>query len=237
MSLEILRERRWRSRARQGEDPRDHRQGHLRDDQRQGPVRRRAERDHADRLRAVPEGQAAADLAEVDRDRPSTSRRRAGSARAGAARCRSLDRHAAVGPAAVRGPGHRLALRAGRARAEPGLRHDAHAQRRARRRRDAGRIRRVLGVHARRRVAARRRPVVAALGGAALGYAVSTAVLFRRLLASGRRRPRRRLEGNSLLLFFGLSIIAAERRRARLHAEQPGLRVLGRRRIASATWR
>ena len=66
-------------------------------------------------------------------------------------------RHAAVGPAPVRGAGHGVALRARRPRAEPRLRHDAHAQCRPRRIRHARCLRRVLGVHGRRRVAVRRR--------------------------------------------------------------------------------
>ena len=56
-------------------------------------------------------------------------------------------RHPAVRPAPVRGPGDGLALRPRRARAEPRLRHPAHAQRRPRRRRHARRVRRLLGVH------------------------------------------------------------------------------------------
>jgi branched-chain amino acid transport system substrate-binding protein len=58
MSLEILQS----AVARAGLDKEKIReiifQGHLRDDQRQGPLRGRAERDHADRLRADAEGQA-----------------------------------------------------------------------------------------------------------------------------------------------------------------------------------
>ena len=82
----------------------------------------------------------------------------------------------------------------------------AHAQRRAWRRRHARRLRRLLGVHAAgvsplRRRAARR----AALGGAA-GLA-----LYRGAVpppaARGAGAAPARLEGNSLLLFFGLSII------------------------------
>ena len=129
------------------------------------------------------------------------------------------------GPAAVRGAGHRLALRAGRARAEPRLRHDAHAQRRARRRRDARRLRRLLGVHARRRLAARRRPAGRARSARCSGYALYRG-LFRRLLASGAGAGSARLEGNSLLLFFGLSIILQNVAALAFTPNSRGLRVL-----------
>ena len=71
-------------------------------------------------------------------------------------------------------------------------------------------------------VAAARRTVVAALGGL-IGYALYRGV-FRRLLAADPPNAGR-LEGNSLLLFFGLSIIVQNVDRDGVHAQQPGVAV------------
>ena len=165
-------------------------QGHLRDDQRPGTLRGRAERDHADGLRADAEGQAPDRLAEVDRDRPVRAeeglveRRAAGAARSRRSSTRLLSGQLLFA-ALVTGSLYAL----GRARPEPRLRHHAHAQRRPRRRRHARRVRRLLGIHRLRRLAARRR-AGDRRARRARRLRWSIAALFRRLLRERRRRRR-----------------------------------------------
>ena len=229
MSLEILQSAVATRRARQGKDPRDGREGHLRHDQRQGALRGRAERHHADRLRADTRRASCRSSGRSRSPAASTSRRRASRLRRRRAPrrcpppCAMLRRRPAVRPAAVRGAGDRLALRAGRARPEPGLRHDADAQRRPWRRGHARRLRGLLGVHL-----AGISPLVAAPVVAALG------ARLRRLPAlpgpdpaPARRRAGQRRPGRGEFAAALLRAVdhPAERRGARVHAEQPRLPV------------